>query len=279
MKETDLRDGEVERLATGFKFVEGPVWHKGGYWLFSDIPANRINKISPQGTLETYREPSGNSNGLTMDCAGRLLACEHGNRRVSISAIGDAEEVLVDSYDGKHLNSPNDVVVHSSGAVYFTDPPYGIKPEEMEQAHAGVYRIDPGGGIKLLVDDFEKPNGLAFSPDESVLYIDDSHHQHIIAFDVAADGSLHNGRAFADLSFDGDGVPDGMKVDEDGNVYTTNSLGIWVHDAKGEFLGLLSVPEVPANCAWGEDGQTLFITARTSVYRVRMHVRGMAVVQ
>ena len=112
-----------------------------------------------------------------------------------------------------------------------------------------------------------------------MLYIDDSHHQHIRAFDVAADGSLHNGRAFADLSFDGDGVPDGMKVDEDGNVYTTNSLGIWVHDAKGEFLGLLSVPEVPANCAWGEDGQTLFITARTSVYRVRMHVRGMAVVQ
>ena len=221
----------------------------------------------------------GNSNGLTMDCAGRLIACEHGNRRVSISAIGDAEEVLVDSYDGKRLNSPNDVVVHSSGAVYFTDPPYGIKPEEMEQAHAGVYRIDPGGGIKLLVDDFEKPNGLAFSPDESVLYIDNSHHQHIRAFDVAADGSLHNGRAFADLSFDGDGVPDGMKVDEDGNVYTTNSLGIWVHDAKGEFLGLLSVPEVPANCAWGEDGQTLFITARTSVYRVRMHVRGMAVVQ
>ena len=213
-----------------------------------------------------------------MNCAGRLLACEHGNRRVSISAIGDAEEVLVDSYDGKRLNSPNDVVVHSSGAVYFTDP-HGIKPEEMEQAHAGVYRIDPGGGIKLLVDDFEKPNGLAFSPDESVLYIDDSHRQHIRAFDVAADGSLHNGRAFADLSFDGDGVPDGMKVDEDGNVYTTNSLGIWVHDAKGEFLGLLSVPEVPANCAWGEDGQTLFITARTSVYRVRMHVRGMAVVQ
>ena len=221
----------------------------------------------------------GNSNGLTMDCAGRLIACEHGSRRVSISAIGDAEEVLAYSYDGKRLNNPNDSVVHSSGAVYFTDPPFGIKPEEMEQAYAGVYRIDPGGGIKLLVDDFEKPNGLAFSPDESVLYIDDSHHQHIRAFDVAVDGSLHNGRAFANLSFDGDGVPDGMKVDEDGNVYTTNSLEIWVHDAKGEFLGLLSVPEVPANCAWGEDGQALFITVRTSVYRVRMHVRGMAVVQ
>ena len=127
MKETDLRDGEVERLATGFKFVEGPVRHNGGYGVFSDIPANRINKISPQGTLETYREPSGNSNGLTMDCAGRLLACEHSNCRVSISAIGDAEEVLVDSYDGKHLNSPNDVVVHSDRSIWFTDPPYGVR--------------------------------------------------------------------------------------------------------------------------------------------------------
>ncbi|MEC7843226.1 MAG: SMP-30/gluconolactonase/LRE family protein [Candidatus Latescibacterota bacterium] len=242
-----------------------------------DIPSNRINKITPDGTLDTYREPSGNSNGLTINRAGRLLACEHGNRRVSISAIGSAEETLADTYDGKRLNSPNDVVVHSSGAVYFTDPPYGIEPEEMEQAHAGVYRVDPGGEIELLVDDFEKPNGLAFSPDESVLYIDDSHHQHIRAFDVAADGSLQNGRPFADLAHDSDGVPDGMKVDLEGNVYATNSLGIWVHSARGEFLGLISVPEVPANCAWGEDGQVLFITARTSVYRIRMRVPGVAV--
>lgn len=279
MKETDLCTGDVEQLATGFKFVEGPVWHKDGYWLFSDIPSNRINKITPDGILDTYREPSGNSNGLTINRAGRLLACEHGNRRVSIADIGSAEETFADTYDGKRLNSPNDVVVHSSGAVYFTDPPYGIEPEEMEQAHAGVYRVGPGGEIQLLVDDFEKPNGLAFSPDESVLYIDDSHHQHIRAFDVAADGSLQNGRAFADLAHDSDGVPDGMKVDREGNVYATNSLGIWVHSARGEFLGLISVPEVPANCAWGEDGQVLFITARTSVYRVRMRVPGVAVVQ
>ena len=253
MKETDLCTGDVEQLATGFKFVEGPVWHKDGYWLFSDIPSNRINKITPDGTLDTYRE--------------------------SIADIGSAEETFADTYDGKRLNSPNDVVVHSSGAVYFTDPPYGIEPEEMEQAHAGVYRVGVGGEIQLLVDDFEKPNGLAFSPDESVLYIDDSHHQHIRAFDVAADGSLQNGRAFADLAHDSDGVPDGMKVDREGNVYATNSLGIWVHSARGEFLGLISVPEVPANCAWGEDGQVLFITARTSVYRVRMRVPGVAVVQ
>jgi gluconolactonase len=279
VKETDLSAGDVEQLATGFVFVEGPVWHRGGYWLFSDIPSDRINKITPEGDVESYREPSGNSNGLTIDRAGRLVACEHGNRRVSVAADGGAVETLAESYEGKRLNSPNDVVVHSSGAVYFTDPPYGIQPEEMEQAHAGVYRVGPGGEVQLLVEDFEKPNGLAFSPDESVLFIDDSHHQHIRAFDVLADGSLQNGRIFADLAHDGDGVPDGMKVDEEGNIYVTNSLGIWTFSASGDFRGLLSVPEVPANCAWGEDGQTLFITARTSVYRIRMRVPGVSVVQ
>lgn len=279
MKETSLKAGEVEQLASGFGFVEGPVWHQDGYWLFSDIPSNRIHRISPAGKVEIYREPSGNSNGLTIDRSGRLLACEHGNRRVSISDIGGPEEVLVDAYEGKRLNSPNDVVTDSVGAVYFTDPPYGIKPpERMEQDHSGVYRVDSEGDIQLLVADFEKPNGLAFSPDESVLYIDDSHHQHIRSFDVADDGTLRNGRVFADLAYDSAGVPDGMKVDRDGNIYTTNALGIWVHSSSGEFLGLITVPEVPANCAWGEDGQTLFITARTSVYRVRTTVPGVTVV-
>jgi gluconolactonase len=264
-------------LATGFGFVEGPVWHQDGYWLFSDIPSNRIHKITPEGEVGIYREPSGNSNGLTLNWAGRLLACEHGNRRVSIADIGGVEETFADNYEGKKLNSPNDVVVHSSGAVYFTDPPYGIKPEQMEQPCAGVYRVDPDGAMRCVIEDFEKPNGLAFSPDESVLYIDDSHYQHIRAFDVAADGSLNNSRMFADMSHDGDGVPDGMKVDQEGNLYATNALGIWVYNPAGDFLGLISVPEVPANCAWGEDGRTLFMTARTSVYRVRMCIAGMAV--
>jgi len=279
MKSTNLQTGEVQRLATGFKFVEGPVWHRDGHWFFSDIPSNRIHTISPDGQVDIHREPSGNSNGLTLNHGGRLLACEHGNRRVSTSDADGRPQVLVDTFEGKRLNSPNDLVVHSCGAVYFTDPPYGIKPEEMEQPHSGVYRVDLNGSTRLLVNDFEKPNGLAFSPDESVLYIDDSHHQHIRVFDVEADGSLGNGRLFADLSYEGDGVPDGMKVDQEGNVYTTNALGIWVHDARGEFLGLINTPEVPANCAWGEDGHTLFITARTSVYKVRMKVPGMAVRQ
>lgn len=279
MKRTHLQRGEIEQLATGFKFVEGPVWHKDGYWLFSDIPSNRIHTITPEGKVGVHRDPSGNSNGLTFDRGGRLLACEHGNRRVSIAGADGQPETLADTFANKRLNSPNDLVVHSSGAVYFTDPPYGIKPEEMEQEHAGVYRLGNDGSIQLLVADFEKPNGLAFSPDESVLYINDSHHQHIRAFDVQTDASLINDRLFADLSHDTLGAPDGLKVDQQGNVYTANALGVWTHDARGTFLGLIATPEVPANCAWGEDGQTLFITARTSVYKVRTEVAGIAVRQ
>jgi sugar lactone lactonase YvrE len=277
VKKTDLQTGDVTQLATGFQFVEGPVWHPDGHWLFSDIPGNRIHKITPDGTLTIYREPSGGSNGLTFDRSGRLVACEHNNRRVSVSTQPDAPETLVDTFADKRLNSPNDVVVHSSGAVYFTDPPYGIKPEEQEQPHNGVYRIDPDSYMTLLVADFERPNGLAFSPDETTLYIDDSHHQHVRAFDVTPDGTLQNGRLFCDLTCDSDGVPDGLKIDEQGNVYITNALGVWVHAPDGKFLGLIDTPEVPANCAWGEDGQTLFLTARTSVYTVRMKVPGILV--
>ena len=275
MQKTTLQAGPVERLATGFTFVEGPVWHGDGYWYFSDIPENRIHTVTPSGQVDIHREPSGNSNGLTLDHTGRLLACEHGNRRVSVADERGSLSTLADAFEGKRLNSPNDLVTHSSGAVYFTDPPYGISPEEQEQPCSGVYRIGPDGHISVVADDFERPNGLAFSPNESVLYIDDSHHQHIRAFDVQNDGSLTSGRFFADLSHDSPGVPDGIKVDQQGNVYTTNALGIWTHDAQGQFLGLIETPEIPANCSWGQDGQTLFITARTSVYAVRTAVPGV----
>ncbi len=278
MKKTDLQMSDVTQLATGFQFVEGPVWHRDGHWLFSDIPANRIHKIAPDGAAEIFREPSGGSNGLTFDRTGRLVTCEHNNRRVSISTGDGPVETLVDTFEGKRLNSPNDIVVHSGGAVYFTDPPpYGVQSEEQEQPHSGVYRVDPDGSMALVVADFERPNGLAFSPDESTLYIDDSHRKHVRAFDVNVNGSLANGRLFCDLTCDENGVPDGMKIDQQGNVYTTNALGIWAHAPDGEFLGLISVPETPANCAWGEDGQTLFITARTSVYTVQMRIPGIPV--
>ena len=239
MQKTDLQQGDVTRLATGFQFVEGPVWHPDGHWLFSDIPANRIHKISPNGALETYREPSGNSNGLTFAPDGRLVACEHGKRRVSQSTAPDAAEVLVESFKGKRLDSPNDVVVHSSGATYFTDPPYGIQPDEQEQPCNGVYRVAPDGAMALLVDDFERPNGLGFSPDEKTLYIDDSHHQHIRAFDVTADGTLENGRLFCDLA----------------------------SDSNGEFLGLIEAPEVPANCARHLHPHAISDGANVGLYR------------
>ncbi len=277
MQKTPLQNGPVQKLATGFTFVEGPVWHPDGFYYFSDIPGDRIHTVTPNGTVTTHREPSGHSNGLTLDQAGRLLACEHGNRRVSAADAEGQVATLVDTFEGKRLNSPNDLVVHSSGAVYFTDPPYGIEASQQEQPYSGVYRLAPNGQLQLVASDFERPNGLAFSPDESVLYIDDSHHQHIRAFDVLADGTLGNGRLFADLRHESPGAPDGLKVDQQGNVYTTNALGIWTHDAEGTFLGLIEMPEVPANCAWGEDGQTLFITARTSVYTVRTSVPGLSV--
>lgn len=277
MNASDLTDGAVEQVATGFGFVEGPVWHPDGYLLFSDIPNNRIHKLRPDGQVSVYREPSGNSNGLTFDAKARLVACEHGNRRVSRSTADGGVEAIAETFEGKRLNSPNDVVVHSSGAIYFTDPPYGIKPEQQEQPCAGVYRLDPDGGMQVLVDDFQKPNGLGFSPDESVLYIDDSERQHVRAFDVQADGSLANGRLFADLADPGDGVPDGLKIDQEGNVLVTNSMGMWTYAADGTFRGLIEVPEVPANCAWGDDGRTLYMTARTSVYRVRVKTAGISV--
>ena len=276
LKETDLQLGPVKTVATGFKFTEGPVWHPDGYLLFSDIPANRIYMVDPDGRskAEVFREPSGNSNGLTLDRQGRLVACEHGNRRVTRIEKDGRLVVLAQFFLEKRLNSPNDVVVASNGTVFFTDPPYGIKSEHQEQPCSGVYRIDPDGSIRLLVDDFPAPNGLAFAPDESILYIDDSRRQHIRAFDVTSDGGLTGGRIFADLSDPEDGVPDGMKVDEEGNVYATNARGVWVFDSRGEFRGLIAVPEVPANCAWGDDGQTLFMTARTSIYKVHLRIPG-----
>ncbi len=276
---SDLSVGAVEWVATGFVFTEGPVWHPDGFLLFSDIPADRIYKLPPHGKVTVFREPSSHSNGLTLDRQGRLLACEHGNRCVSVAAIHQGADQgpvpLVTHYAGRRLNSPNDIVVRSDGLIYFTDPPYGIRPEEQEQPHNGVYCFDPHGRLTLVAADFERPNGLAFAPDEKVLYIDDSHRQHVRAFDVAEDGTLHNGRIFADLSHPSEGVPDGMKVDEEGNLYVANALGIWTYAPDGRFRGLIPTREVPANCAWGDDGQTLYITARTSVYRVRTRVKGI----
>ncbi|HZR01016.1 MAG TPA: SMP-30/gluconolactonase/LRE family protein [Chloroflexota bacterium] len=274
----------LDCVATGFTFTEGPVW-RGDDLLFSDIPNNRTIRYRPlpEGPeITTFRTPSGNANGLTLDRQGRLLACEHSGRRVSRVDESGRAETVVDSYKGKRLNSPNDVVVRSDGSIFFTDPPYGLRngTEGKELDVNGVYRIDPGGELHLLVDDFDRPNGLAFTPDERRLLIDDTVRGHIRVFDVAGDGSLSNGRVFAELKgAPGErGAPDGMKVDSEGNVYCTGPAGVWVFDPNGRFLGRIVTPEVPANLAWGDpDWRTLYITARTSLYRIRLAVPGIPV--
>lgn len=276
----------LERVATGFTFTEGPVW-RGEDLLFSDIPNSRTIRYRPlpEGPeITTFRTPTGNANGLTLDRQGNLLCCEHSGRRVSRVDGQGAVEMVVDNYQGKRLNSPNDLVVRSDGSIFFTDPPYGLRggTEGKELPVNGVFRVDPRGTLHLLVDDFERPNGLAFSPDEKTLYVDDSARRHIRAFDVARDGSLANGRLFCELHPRGDeqGVPDGMKVDQEGHVYCTGPAGVWIFDPTGRLLGRVVMPEVPANLAWGDaDWRTLYITARSSLYRIRMQVPGVPVGQ
>lgn len=267
-------DLKAAKLAGDFKFTEGPLWLAGEEaLLFSDIPANRIVRFK-EGKSETFREPSGNSNGLTLDKQGRLIACEHGNRRVSRAEKDGSITVLADRYEGKRLNSPNDVVVRSDGGIYFTDPPYGVKDEERELDFQGVYRISPDGrDLTLLVRDFVKPNGLAFSPDEKVLYVADTEGGHIRAFDVRNDGTLENGREWAKIEW-----PDGMKVDVAGNLYCTGSKGVVIFDPRGAEIGVVTAPEMPANCAFGgKDWKTLFMTCRTGLYSVEVVTPGIAV--
>jgi len=270
-----IEAGEPERLATGFQFTEGPVWMADGYLLFSDIPANIMYKWTPENGAEVWREPSGNSNGLTRNSDDLLLACEHGNRRVSRTNPDGTVETIAGAYQGNRLNSPNDLVVKSDGVIYFTDPPYGIQPEEKEQLHNGVYRILTDGSLELMATDFERPNGLAFSPDESILYIDDSYYRHLRAFDVREDGILENSRIICDMDHPQPGSPDGLKVDEEGHIYVTGATGVWVFEPDGELLGVIAPPERPANCAWGdEDKKSLYLTAQTSLYRIRTTVAG-----
>jgi len=283
-------DAAVDRIAGGLGFTEGPVWRRGEL-LFSDIPNQRIARWRrlPEGPeLTTFSR--GMSNGLTLDSQGRVLAAEHNGRRVTRVADDGTRTVLAEQFQGKRLNSPNDIVVKSDGAIYFTDPPYGVQPSRpgtvrpegwwkqpipgKEQPCHGVYRLAPDGRLDLLVDDFALPNGLAFSPDESVLYIDDSAHKHIRALDVRPDGTLANSRILLDMASDDPGVPDGLKVDVQGNVYCTGPGGLWVCRGDGTLLGRIVLPELPANVAWGEDGTVLFLTSRTSVYRLPTRTRG-----
>jgi gluconolactonase len=281
-------DVELERLGTGFTFTEGPIWNPGGYLLFSDMPGDVRRRWDEESGVQEVANPSNKGNGMTLDNDGRLIVCEHVTSsvvRMDPDGKGSGREVLASHYEGRELNSPNDVVVRSDGAIYFTDPTYGRMPgfgieREQDLAFQGVYRIAPGGGDpQLLVEDFDQPNGLCFSPDESLLYINDTTRAHIRVFDVADDGTVANGRVLADGIGSGDlaigDLVDGMKLDERGNVWVTGPGGVCVFDNEGEHIGTVEVPENVGNINWGgPDWNWLFIPATTSLYRIACKVSG-----
>jgi gluconolactonase len=273
---TILETFQAERLATGFGFTEGPLWHPEGFYYFVDIRRSQIYRVTPGQPPELLRADTGEGNGTTFDLQGRLVICEGGNRRLTRWPAGGGSEVLVDRYEGKRLNRPNDVVCRSDGSLWFTDPALRVPLAQREVPYAGVYRIAPDGATTLVAD-CEYPNGLAFSPDERTLYVANTRWtQYIHAFELDAAGSLVRRRIFADMSSDEtDGVPDGMKVDVEGRVYCTGPGGTWVFAPDGTRLGIIRTPEVPANVAFGgPDLRTLFLTARTSIYTLRVRVAG-----
>lgn len=282
-------EAQLEQIATGFRFTEGPLWDpRDGSLLFSDIPSNQIQRWTEGQGTELYRDPSHKSNGLTWDLEGRLLACEHLGRRVSRTQDDGSVVPVVERYGGKLLNSPNDLVVHSGGAIYFSDPPYGIQSadfgeiRDQEQPLNGLYIIPPGATEPVLLsDDFDRPNGLAFSPDEKRLYVADTPRYHVRVFDMNSDGTLSGGAVFAQFEeAQGAGRPDGMKVDTEGNLYTTGPGGLWIVAPDGTLLAHLRFPERTANCAWGDwDYRSLFVTASTSVYRLRTEIPGLPVLR
>mgnify|MGYP002760937316 FL=1 len=210
-------DADPEIITEGYEFTEGPLWHESGYLLFSDIPANTVYKWTPGEGAEMYLKPSGHSNGLAYDREGNLLLAQHDGL---VSRLSNSKKltVVVDNYNGKRLNSPNDLAIKSDGSIYFTDPPFGVSDEDKELDFSGVYRYSEENGLQLLIDDFDLPNGIVFSPDESRIYVNDSRHNHIRVFEVHEDGSLANGRIFAEMESDAEGAADGMKVDTDCNL-------------------------------------------------------------
>ena len=299
-------DAKLEKVVTGFTFLEGPVWVNAGksrYLLFSDIPANVIHKLTPDGTVSVYLKPSGftgtdssdaggdydsghgmfylfGSNAVTIEREGRVVFCAHGDRMVVRVEPDGKRTVLADRYEGKRLNSPNDLVYKSDGALYFTDPTGGLRgrdnDKKRELPFQGVYLLKDGK-LQVVVKDLALPNGLAFSPDEKYLYVDNSVKKTIMRYDVQADDTLTIGKVFADMAAEkGGGNPDGMKIDKKGNIYCTGPGGVLIYSPDGKYLGKISTPEVASNLAWGDDGgKTLYVTARSSLYTIRLNVPGI----
>jgi gluconolactonase len=278
-----VESAEVERLADGFQFTEGPLWQPDGSLLFQDIKAERTYRLAPDRSLHLLRENTGAANGQTFGADGVIVFCEQNGRRVSRMALdGGGVEPVVETWAGQRLNSPNDVVCRSDGLIYFTDPPYGVEPRHRALHFQGVYAFDPTragpGALRLLADDFEKPNGLAFAPGEETLYVCDTGRYHVRAFQVEPSGTLKtdSSRVFARLDPGQPGGPDGMKVDKAGRVYVAVALGVWVFEPDGRLLGILSLPARPSNLAWCEpDASGLAITAVDAVYYLRLRVEGV----
>jgi gluconolactonase len=300
---------EGEMVATGFAFTEGPVYAKDGFLYFVDIRRSRQLRWSRKTGTQVYRENTGEGNGTTIDKQGRFVICEGGNRRITRRESDGTWKVIADKVDGKRLNRPNDVVIHSNGAIYFTDPAGRLPAAERELDYAGVHMIKPDGRVAVATKECEFPNGLALSPDEKKMYVAisrleqycvdhkakggvcqrsacqkvvDGHghcaNQLIRVFDVAPDGRLTNNRVFADMSSHEDGVPDGMKVDSKGRVWCTGAGGCWVYEPDGKLIGVIKLPEVPANLAFGgPDWRDLYFTARSSIYYMRVKDPGVPV--
>jgi gluconolactonase len=286
------KDARVEKVADGFKFTEGPVWHPEGYLLFSDIPANVIYKYTPGETPVVYLENAGfagsreasngrGSNGLTFDADGKLLITQHGARQIVRMDSEESFTPIARQYMGKRLNSPNDLVAHSNGTIYFTDPPYGLPKGADDPAKElpvqGLYVLNKGN-LQLADDSMDKPNGVALSPDEDYLYVAsrEGENKKYYRYKVAKDGSLSDRTLFFDASAMGNGSPDGIKVDVKGNVYCTGPKGVLVLSDNGELIGIISPAEQPANLAWGgPKGKTLYMTCRTGLYKIEMDVEGI----
>ena len=296
----------VEKLGDGFGFLEGPVWihaKNQGYLLFSDIPANAIRKWDPKNGFSVFLEKSGftgsdasdvggqsnngkelvnliGSNGITLDRQGRIVYCAHGDRQIVRLEKNGKRTVLVSRYEGKRLNSPNDLVVKSDGALYFTDPTAGLRQQDKDPKRElpfnGVYRL-ANGKLTLLSKDFARPNGIAFSPDEKYLYVDDTAKKIIMRFEVQRDGGVKDGQVITDMNADTTpGAPDGMKVDQKGNIYCTGPGGFWIMSPEGKHLATVKTKELPANLGWGDaDGKALYLTARTGLYRIHLNIPGV----
>jgi len=278
-------DAPLEQLATGFIFTEGAMWNaKTGELIFSDMPGDIVRKWSEADGVTTFRQPSDKQNGHYFDLEGRLLSCSHTASNLTREEHDGSITVLATHYGGKELNSPNDVIVKSDGAIYFSDPTYGRMDvfgllREQDMDYQGVYRIDPySGEISLLASDFGQPNGLTFSLDEKQLFINDTDLGHIRVFDVADDGSISGGDVWAVPEGPGEGGCDGMKLDSEGNIYCTGPGGIHVYAPDATALGVIQVPEVTANFTWGDDDlKTIYMTASTSLYRTRVNVAGPSI--